>query len=252
MCQTHRVLFLSLSLVLAVALTGCHSLTPDAKGPQAGQGGQHRGGRGGRGGGLYTNETVQKDLALTDEQKKAIKTISDDFRSSIGDLSRDERREQMPELRKAMNAKIAALLNDQQKARMKEIELQSQGTGALTTKDVAAALKLSDDQVSKIKALNKSYADCAARRLRGWRRFRHARQAGHAAHRYRRQNPRRAHARAKDDLRKDARRQDRSAPSRIRRRFRRTSQSRRGRRLTRPVATRAASLAKAPGSCAAT
>ena len=42
---------------------------------------------------------------------------------------------------------------------MKEIRLQVQGPAALSSKEVAEALKLTDDQVNKIKDLTKSLSD---------------------------------------------------------------------------------------------
>lgn len=164
MSRTIRFVFVSLSLVLFGALAACPASAADdpPANPPA------RGTRGGRGGfNLFTNETVQKDLGLTDEQKESIKKISDDFRSSLSGLSREDRRSKMPELRKAMEEKIGAVLNDKQKARVKEIRLQVQGPGALATKEVAEAVKLTDDQMSKINDLTKSLADARREAFQG-------------------------------------------------------------------------------------
>jgi Spy/CpxP family protein refolding chaperone len=62
----------------------------------------------------------------------------------------------MPELRKGLEDKIGAVLNDTQKARIKEIRIQARGASALADKEVAEALKLTDDQVNKIKDLTDS------------------------------------------------------------------------------------------------
>ena len=59
----------------------------------------------------------------------------------------------MTELRKVMEDKIDSVLTVPQKARVKEIRLQVRGVAALTTKEVIEALKLTDDQVNKIKEL---------------------------------------------------------------------------------------------------
>jgi Spy/CpxP family protein refolding chaperone len=155
---------LSVSLVLLGALAACQAsaaddppATPPARGPAGGRGGFN----------LFANESVQKDLALTDEQKESLKKISDDFRSSMSGLSQEDRQSKMPELRKAMEDKIGAVLNDKQKARMKEIRLQVQGPAALSTKEVAEALKLTDDQVNKIKDLTKSLNDARREAFQG-------------------------------------------------------------------------------------
>lgn len=164
MSRTTRFLFVSLSVVLLGALAAGQAFAaddPPANPPARGTGG-------GRGGfNLFANETVQKDLALTDEQKESIKKISDDFRSSLSGLSREDRRSKMPELRKAMDEKIGAVLNDKQKGRLKEIRLQIQGPAALATKEVAEAVKLTDDQVSKINDLTKSLADARREAYQG-------------------------------------------------------------------------------------
>jgi Spy/CpxP family protein refolding chaperone len=164
MSRVHCFAFASLSLVLLGPLAACHSSASDNPPP----GGPRGPGGGGPGGfNLYANETVQKDLALTEAQKESIKSISDDFRSSMRDLSQEDRQSKMPELRKAMEDKIAVVLTDKQKARMKEIRLQVQGPAALSTKEVAAALKLTDDQAQKIADLNKSLDDARREAFQG-------------------------------------------------------------------------------------
>jgi Spy/CpxP family protein refolding chaperone len=146
--------FASLSLVLLGALAGCHASA--AEDPPVAQRPQRGGGGGGRGGSnLFANETVQKDLALTAGQKDSIKKISDDFRKSMSGLNQTDRQTKMAELRKTMDDKIDAVLNATQKARIKEIRLQVQGPAALSTKEVAAAIRLSDDQVKQIVELTK-------------------------------------------------------------------------------------------------
>lgn len=165
MSRAVRLVFATLSLVLFSALAVDQAFAaddPPATPPVRGQG------RGGRGGfNLFANETVQKDLALTDEQKASIKKINDDFRSSLSGLSGEDRRSKMTELRKGVEEKIDAVLDDKQKARIKEIRLQVQGPGALSTKEVADALKLSDDQVTKIKDLTKSLSDARREAFQG-------------------------------------------------------------------------------------
>jgi Spy/CpxP family protein refolding chaperone len=147
--------FASLSLVLLGAMAGCHASAAEDP-PAAQQRPQRGGGGGGRGGSnLFANDAVQKDLALTAAQKDSIKKISDDFRKSISGLNQADRQTKMAELRKAMDDKIDAVLNATQKARIKEIRLQVQGPAALSTKEVAVALRLSDDQVKQIAELTK-------------------------------------------------------------------------------------------------
>jgi Spy/CpxP family protein refolding chaperone len=151
MSRTKCFEFAALSLVLLGAMAGCHSSVADA--PPAGQRGRGGGGRGGFN--LLADETVQKELALTSGQKESIQKISADSRTSMSGLSQQDRQTKMPELRKAMDDKIDAVLNATQKARLKELRLQAQGPAALATKEVAEALKLTADQVKQIEEVNK-------------------------------------------------------------------------------------------------
>jgi Spy/CpxP family protein refolding chaperone len=152
-CKT-RFMFGSLVVVTLCGLAACESSTAQDN-PPARQRGQ-----GMRGGGgtlfLLRNEKVQSDLALTDDQKTSVKKLLDSAMesfSSLQGLSGEERTAKMQELRKAQDEKVAGILNDKQKARLKEIGLQQRGPAALTDKEVAEALKLTDDQVNKIKEI---------------------------------------------------------------------------------------------------
>jgi Spy/CpxP family protein refolding chaperone len=153
-CKT-RFMFGSLVVVTLCGLAACESSTAQDN-PPARQRGQ--GMRGGGGGTLFLlrNETVQKDLSLTDDQKASVQKLLDsaqEARSSLQGLQGEERTAKMQELRKAQDEKVAGILNDKQKARLKEIGLQVRGASALTDKEVAESLKLTDDQVNKIKEI---------------------------------------------------------------------------------------------------
>jgi hypothetical protein len=65
---------------------------------------------------------------------------------------REETAKKRDELRKKTEEKIAAALEKGQKQRLDEIALQQQGVDALVSAPVVAALKLSEEQVGKIKA----------------------------------------------------------------------------------------------------
>ncbi len=157
---------------LAIALLCVAS----AQAQRQGQG-QGRGGRGGLGGGLggpggfgggsslmlLGNEKVQAELDLTAEQKEGVKKLAEESRAqrpdfaSFRDLSEDERRAKMEEMRtkmqeqaKATQAKVDALLLPNQAERLKQLTVQRQGAGALLSDDVAKALNLSDDQKKQL------------------------------------------------------------------------------------------------------
>jgi hypothetical protein len=79
---------------------------------------------------LARNSAVQDDLKLTPEQRQQ---ISDANTSAA-----------LTALMEALDAKVLAVLNDEQKARLKQIELQQQGLNLLTSEAIARHLKLSE------------------------------------------------------------------------------------------------------------
>lgn len=166
-----------------------------AQRPGGGQGG-FGGGQGGFGGGfggpgggmnspftLVRNEAVQKELNLSDEQVGDLKTLGDKYseemRSAGGgreafqglqDLSREEREKKMAELfakgeeaRKKVSEKfqpdLDKILEAGQRDRLKQIQIQADGTRAYQNADVVAALKISKEQQDKFAAINKEFGD---------------------------------------------------------------------------------------------
>jgi Spy/CpxP family protein refolding chaperone len=120
---------------------------------------------------LLRSEVVQKDLQLSDEQKSSIGKLYDQARVSLAGLqglSQDERRTKMQELKKDQEEKIGGILDAKQKARVKEIELQQLGGFALADRTVAEALKLTDDQVNKIKVLNDGFNKEMRKAYQSW------------------------------------------------------------------------------------
>jgi Spy/CpxP family protein refolding chaperone len=139
------------------------------------QRGQGRGGFGGRGGmfrvskiQLLQAEQVQKELELVDDQKEQIGKIADESREGmrdlfpaggLRDLSDEERTKRLAEVNtkmeernKEVDKKLDTVLLDHQKTRLNEIYIQARGTQALTDKEIATALNISDDQKKKIEA----------------------------------------------------------------------------------------------------
>ena len=98
-----------------------------------------RGGRGFGGGGggdamLLSQDSVQTELKLSEEQKQKIADFLDKQReafSGLQDLSREERQEKFAEMRKASQQAIAGLLDEAQLKRLKQISLQQRGAQAL-------------------------------------------------------------------------------------------------------------------------
>ncbi|WZP00881.1 hypothetical protein EP7_002539 [Isosphaeraceae bacterium EP7] len=127
-------------------------------------------GRGGFGGGfgggamLLTNEGVQKELKLEDDQVSKVKTLADELRTksrdgfqSLQSLEGEERGKKMQELAKenseALHKGLAEILKPDQVKRFKQIEWQQQGANVLANAHVAETLKLNDEQKTKVKDL---------------------------------------------------------------------------------------------------
>jgi hypothetical protein len=137
--------------------------------------------------GLASNETVQKEIGLTDTSK--VEKLNDDYRTALGeemqaagidfgglrDLPEAERNAKMRELTakseaaaKKVNDKFEPMLKDaltaEQFKRVSEIKMQADGAAALGSDAVAKELGLSDDQKKKLAGILEE-ADKARREL---------------------------------------------------------------------------------------
>src|SRR5438132_13231528 len=98
---------------------------------------------------LLRQESIQKELKLTDEQINQVEELSNKLREQFRDLldlesaERDRKRQ---ELIKENESAIAAILKPDQFKRLKQISYQREGTSALTSPEVAKALGLTDAQ----------------------------------------------------------------------------------------------------------
>jgi Spy/CpxP family protein refolding chaperone len=122
--------------------------------------------RGGSGLALLRLDAVAKDLELSDEQKESLKKVDDeartkmkDLRDSLKDASREERMPKLVAAEKEITEKVDSVLNEKQRARLKEIRLQVRGAGALSDPSIADALKLTDEQKQKLMDLAKERRD---------------------------------------------------------------------------------------------
>ena len=116
--------------------------------------------------------TVQKELELVDDQKTKISDASQTMRDSMQeafsgmqpptpDMTPEEQQKAREEMQKKMQPiqdkfqkAVEGILLPNQAKRLKEIALQVAGTAALSDKQVQDDLKLSSDQVVKIKTIN--------------------------------------------------------------------------------------------------
>lgn len=133
---------------------------------RGGFGGQF-GGRGGFGGGLHNlanRADVQRDINATDDQKTKIAALNEAMREEMrgmfgGGGGGGERpdfeamRANMEKMNEKGKAELAKILNGDQMKRVEEIQIQLAGANALLLPAVQKALGLSEDQKSKLTAL---------------------------------------------------------------------------------------------------
>ena len=116
---------------------------------------QGRGGFGGMGN-LLGNESVQKELKMDDAQKEKATKLGADLREKrqgFQDLSQEERDKINVEIAALTKKTTAEILKPEQLKRYNQISYQQMGLQAFNDPDVAAKLKLTDDQKDKVKAL---------------------------------------------------------------------------------------------------
>jgi hypothetical protein len=113
---------------------------------------------------MLRGDEVQKELSVNDEQKAVLAALAmqlqqDAFEiiSGLQDLNPEEQKEAMPEIMKMVEekgkefqAKVEDVLDKTQMARLKELSLQARGAQALEDEEVVSALKLTDDQKTKL------------------------------------------------------------------------------------------------------
>jgi hypothetical protein len=122
--------------------------------------GQGQGRRGGRGfggpTGLLRMPEVQKELKMEQAQIDLVNALQtpQGNRQDFQNLSQDERRARFAQMRAEQEKKVAEILNKDQMARLKQLEIQQAGVRALNEQAVADQLKLSADQKSKIQKIN--------------------------------------------------------------------------------------------------
>jgi hypothetical protein len=159
-----------LAAAFAVAVVG----EVQAQRGGAGGGGQRQPGQQGRGGfgqqqSLYvimlTNADLQKELKITDDQKKALKDVTTKaeelakeraaaFGGGGGGGDRQAMQEKTTKLAEEAKATAEKALTDDQKKRIKQIDVQRMGLAAFTNEDVIKGLKITDDQKAKLKTVS--------------------------------------------------------------------------------------------------
>jgi Spy/CpxP family protein refolding chaperone len=106
---------------------------------------------------LLNQESVQKELKLTDEQKTKFDELRQKSREKMQEIfqgDEGERPKKMQELNEENRKAIAAILSPEQGNRLKEITYQQRGSAALADPEVAKALNLTEEQKGKVKTIN--------------------------------------------------------------------------------------------------
>jgi Spy/CpxP family protein refolding chaperone len=129
--------------------------------PRQGQGGPAQRGQGfgrmmgmGMSGMLLERPDVQRELNLTEQQKTQIRQMQEAMRAAwqeMRNLPPQERRQKMEELRQKNDP--TKVLNESQKKRLREIELQAMGPIAFLQPEVADELKLTQEQRSRLQGI---------------------------------------------------------------------------------------------------
>ncbi len=99
----------------------------------------------------WTKEEGTKLAAMRKEKMEGVDFKSDEGRAKFSEISAEITSMSYTDLEKS------DLLKPEQFKRLRQIDRQSQGTRAFTSADVVKELKLTDDQVSKIRDINSEY-----------------------------------------------------------------------------------------------
>lgn len=158
----------------ALLLASSTAMAQRPGGGRGGPGGGFGGGSGGFGGatvGLLLRDSNAEELKLTDEQKTKVREINDKLREDtrVRDLFSKMRPDSPEEERNAATAEMAKIVAEQrtqsdtdlkkllsveQFTRYRQMALQSRGVSSIGDSDVADELKLSDDQIAKLKSIS--------------------------------------------------------------------------------------------------
>ncbi|MCS7167870.1 MAG: hypothetical protein RMI91_06855 [Gemmatales bacterium] len=114
---------------------------------------------------LLTQESVQADLKLTEEQRSKIRALQEQQRQAFRDLAnldREERAKRMRELAEKTEKELGSILTPEQAKRLGQIQLQLQlrrgdYRAVLANSEVASQLSLTNEQKEKISQLDAEF-----------------------------------------------------------------------------------------------
>lgn len=148
--------------LLAVPLVAVQAQGGGGGGRGFGQG--RRGGMRGFGGlAILRDEKVQAELKMTPDQISKLETKQQEVQEKTRDLmqgagnfrdmSEEDRAKLMTKMQDINETAVKDILTNEQLPRFHQLELQQAGPQALTRKDVAEKLKITDEQKAKIKEI---------------------------------------------------------------------------------------------------
>lgn len=154
--------------MLAAVLAACLVTSAGAQGGQGRRGGGF-GGRGGFGGGglmMLRSADVQKELKMTqpqieklDAKQQEVFQAMQDARQGIDfqNMTDEQRQAFQKKMGDIQTKAVTDVLDTTQQKRFHQLELQQQGGNALLrNKEVAEAIKVTDDQKSKLQAIQQA------------------------------------------------------------------------------------------------
>jgi Spy/CpxP family protein refolding chaperone len=106
---------------------------------------------------LLSQESVTKELKLTDEQTTKLNELRQKTRDKMQDIFQGDeadRPKKMQELTEENRKEVAGILNADQSKRLKEITLQLRGPAAFADPEVVKTLNLTEEQQGKVKTIN--------------------------------------------------------------------------------------------------
>lgn len=156
-----------------MAMAGSFAQGGGGGGFGGGGGGFRQGGRMGGGSewGLLGRVDVQRDLKVTDDQKKKIEAAQQKRRDEMQalrdsggfpnfqEMTQDERAKFVEKLQEAEKKAFEGVLTKEQESRLREINIQLQGNRAITMAAVQKELKITDAQKKQIGELQTKQQD---------------------------------------------------------------------------------------------
>jgi len=118
----------------------------------------------GGGFGLLMMPEVQKEINLTEQQKQQLQQLMAEQREQMmplmqqmRDATPEQRQKLMEQVMQKWDQALGKVLQPEQKARLRELQLQAEGASALARPDVAKELNLNDEQKRKISDILAQY-----------------------------------------------------------------------------------------------